>query len=167
MRVACRRPSYAERAGSAGGPKPGRAGFYLELGAGLLARELKPLAESLFNCGQFLRLQAAQKTNCSCRRNGNEPLGVERSLLQKRDGNRGFEFRLACRCGVWNKSDQRTIRVTDSRANDETGSHLCGETKIDKPDLTPFRIFHSPSRLSYARNTSSAAARSSSSETTG
>ena len=32
VRAACRRPSTAERAGSAGGPKPGRAGFYLELG---------------------------------------------------------------------------------------------------------------------------------------
>ena len=32
MRAACRRSNTAERAGSAGGPKPGRAGFYLELG---------------------------------------------------------------------------------------------------------------------------------------
>jgi len=34
LRAACRRPSTAERAGLAGGPKPGRAGFYLELGGG-------------------------------------------------------------------------------------------------------------------------------------
>ena len=33
VRVACRRSDTAARAGSAGGPKPGRAGFYLELGA--------------------------------------------------------------------------------------------------------------------------------------
>jgi hypothetical protein len=32
MRVACRRPSCAARAGSAGGPKPGRVSFYGELG---------------------------------------------------------------------------------------------------------------------------------------
>jgi hypothetical protein len=32
VRAACRRSNTAERAGSAGGPKPGRAGFYLELG---------------------------------------------------------------------------------------------------------------------------------------
>jgi len=32
VRAACRRSVTAARAGSAGGPKPGRAGFYLELG---------------------------------------------------------------------------------------------------------------------------------------
>jgi hypothetical protein len=32
VRAACRHSNTAERAGSAGGPKPGRAGFYLELG---------------------------------------------------------------------------------------------------------------------------------------
>ena len=34
LQAACRRPSTAERAGSAGVPKPGRVGFYLELGRG-------------------------------------------------------------------------------------------------------------------------------------
>jgi hypothetical protein len=32
MRVACRRPFLTIRAGSAGGPEPGRVGFYGELG---------------------------------------------------------------------------------------------------------------------------------------
>jgi hypothetical protein len=32
MRVACRRAGLTSRAGSAGGPKPGRASFYGELG---------------------------------------------------------------------------------------------------------------------------------------
>jgi hypothetical protein len=35
MRVACRRSNTAERAGSAGGPKPGRASFYGELAGSL------------------------------------------------------------------------------------------------------------------------------------
>jgi hypothetical protein len=34
MRAACRPAGTAERAGSAGGPKPGRASFYGELGGG-------------------------------------------------------------------------------------------------------------------------------------
>lgn len=145
----------------------GRASFCDELGARLLARQLKPLADCFFNRGQLVRLQAARQTNCSRRRNGNEALGVECSLLQKRAGNNGFEFRFTCRRGVWNKSNQRAIRVTDSRADDEAGPDLCGEPKINEPDLAPFGIFHSSSCLSYARNTSSAAARSSSSETAG
>ena len=57
VRAACRRPSTAERAGSAGGPKPGRAGFYLELAravpgaaAVVMLRKLKVNAQHSGHC---------------------------------------------------------------------------------------------------------------------
>jgi hypothetical protein len=45
MQAACRRPSIGERAGSAGGPKPGRVGFCVELGGG----SGRKLSETLVN----------------------------------------------------------------------------------------------------------------------
>jgi len=50
VRAACRRPNTAERAGSAGGPKPGRAGFYLELGR--VCRRGPRFSEMLKGCLQ-------------------------------------------------------------------------------------------------------------------
>jgi len=47
MQAARRRADLTFRAGSAGGPKPGRAGFYLELGRGQLG--------SLPRCGVLLK----------------------------------------------------------------------------------------------------------------
>jgi len=52
MRAACRRASCAERAGSAGGPKPGRDSFYGELAGASLAKPTRNNVKCLHQANQ-------------------------------------------------------------------------------------------------------------------
>lgn len=65
---------------------------------------------------------------------------------------------------VRNQGDKRSIRVRGRNTENERGANLCGQPKVDEPDLPARGRLHDDfSAFSNSRNTSSAAKRRSSS----
>src|SRR5258708_911805 len=96
----------------------------------------KPAQKGGKNQFEFDRLQSSQPSN-------GPNLGISRCALhhecsrfEEPDLNRNLVLGPAKTGGVWNDGDQRSIQVTVSHADDESGTYLLRHSEIEYPNLT-------------------------------